>query len=61
MQASSRHGSAVPRDWLQRAIEASVVQPTLRQATFEALLEVLQGNGEGFAALQGKLSSPHLL
>eukprot|EP00962_Isochrysis_galbana_P025829 scaffold7994_cov122-Isochrysis_galbana.AAC.1 len=54
---AARQGFAVQRDWLQRAIEASVPQPALRQATFEAMLDVLQGNGEGFAALQGKLST----
>jgi hypothetical protein len=54
---AAMQGYAVPRDWLQRTIETSVPQPALRQATFEAMLDVLQGKGEGFAALQGELST----
>jgi len=47
---------SVPRELLERVIEANVPQPALRQATFQALLDVLQG-GAGFAALQGALTA----
>ena len=56
--AQARQGVAVPRELLEKAIEANVPQPALRQATFQALLDVLQGSVSGFAALQGYTTLP---